>query len=420
MRFATALRDVFRGGRRKSVATAAAAFKTGLRWLDGCRPPRLVLNLLHRYLFREVLFATVVAVLLFVLVMLGGVTIKDLVGRTASGQVPLTYTLEMMLRVTPSLATYSLPAGLLTAVLLVLGRLSAQHEITAMRSAGIGLLRLGAPILVIAVVGVAVSCVINYEYAPRQKTRYREMLFEVGQTNPESLIVPGTFIREFPNIVAHVGAKVGDELRDVWIWELDGEHRVERFTWLERARVRVDDAANQLVVTAEGAVHTDIRNEGNPLDFSRVPYFPTIEGDGYERRFDIGEVFKRRVFERKVSWMTFTELVQERRRLLNSTAPEDVARLHDVRMNLHEKGALAFSVLSFALVAVPLGIQTSRKETSANLGIALGMMLVYYFGLTAVSWLGRRPELHPELLLWVPNFAFQITGAWMWWQLGRN
>ena len=100
--------------------------------------------------------------------------------------------------------------------------------------------------------------------------------------------------------------------------------------------------------------------------------------------------------------------------------PEDVARLHDVRMNLHEKGALAFSVLSFALVAVPLGIQTRRKETSANLGIALGMMLVFYFGLTAVSWLGRRPELHPELLLWVPNLAFQLTGAWMWWQLGRN
>ena len=108
------------------------------------------LNLLHRYLFREVLFSTVVAVALFAFVLLGGTAIHDIVGRAASGQLTLEQSAEMIGLLTPFVLTYALPFGLLTAVLLVLGRVSAQHEVTAMRSAGFSLMQIGAPVVFIA------------------------------------------------------------------------------------------------------------------------------------------------------------------------------------------------------------------------------------------------------------------------------
>jgi len=380
----------------------------------------IALNLLHRYLFRDVLFATVAAVSLFALVLLSGVAIHDLVSRTASGQLTIAQAGEMLLFILPSLLTYSLPFGLLTAVLLVLGRLSAQNEITAMRSAGLGLVRIAAPVLLIAVLGVATGLVINFEYAPRLKRIYREMLFEAGQTNPESLVVPGTFIREFPGIVAYVGEREGRAFRNVWVWELDDKHRVTRATWLEQAELRFDDLSNELVIVANGEVRSEIRNEKAPEDFSRSPFFPQVDARGYERRFEIGDVFEHKIFEPKVTWMTWGELWEEYHRLQGLSAPEHREKLQEVKMSFHEKSARAFAVLSIALVAVPLGIQTRRKETSANLGIAMGLLLLFEAGFVAVGWLGKSPELHPELLLWIPNFLFQILGTWLWSRFGRN
>jgi lipopolysaccharide export system permease protein len=144
------------------------------------------------------------------------------------------------------------------------------------------------------------------------------------------------------------------------------------------------------------------------------------DANGFQVRIPMGEVFKRRVFEQKPSWMDFGELMQERTRLAGSDDPKDLRRLQEVKMTLHERGSMAFSALSFAFIAVPLGIQTRRKETSANLGLALALILLFYAGITAVGWLDRRPELHPEILLWVPNLSFQVLGGWMWWRFGRN
>jgi lipopolysaccharide export system permease protein len=182
----------------------------------------------------------------------------------------------------------------------------------------------------------------------------------------------------------------------------------------------VDDAENVLVVTGEGLMQADIRRDKSPEDFSRMPFYPSLTANGHQEKFELGELFKRRVFAQKVSWMDFGELVAERSRLLGTNEPADRLRLQEVRMNLHEKGAMAFSVFSFALIAVPLGIQTRRKETSANLGLALALILAFYFGMIAVGWIERRPDLRPDLLLWVPNLAFQFMGAWMWWRFGRN
>jgi lipopolysaccharide export system permease protein len=62
-------------------------------------------------------------------------------------------------------------------------------------------------------------------------------------------------------------------------------------------------------------------------------------------------------------------------------------------------------VFSFALIGVPLGVKVSRRETSANLGLALGLALGYYFFTTAVGWLDHHPEYRPDLLLFAPNLV---------------
>jgi lipopolysaccharide export system permease protein len=56
-------------------------------------------------------------------------------------------------------------------------------------------------------------------------------------------------------------------------------------------------------------------------------------------------------------------------------------------------------------------LQTHRRETRVGLLVALLLISTYYgFFILAEAW-ETRPEMHPHLLVWVPNFLFQIVGA---------
>src|SRR5437879_8822540 len=99
------------------------------------------LNLLDRHLFKGVLFTCAAAVGMFVFVLVLGNAIKDLLTPVVTGQLGWGMVVRLVLRLLPAVAPFALPIGMLTGILLTLGRLSADSEITAMRAAGISLLR---------------------------------------------------------------------------------------------------------------------------------------------------------------------------------------------------------------------------------------------------------------------------------------
>ena len=120
----------------------------------------------------------------------------------------------------------------------------------------------------------------------------------------------------------------------------------------------------------------------------------------------------------KREWLTYAELQAERARLNAETPPPEKVRATDEeRMKLaivyHDKLNLALAVFSFALIGVPLGIHVSRRETSANLGLALVLVLGYYILTVMVKWLDQHPEYRPDLLLWLPNLVFLALGVWL-------
>ena len=91
-----------------------------------------------------------------------------------------------------------------------------------------------------------------------------------------------------------------------------------------------------------------------------------------------------------------------------------------LQVHIQKNFALAFSVFSLTVFGVPLAIQIGRKETYANLGIALVIAMTYYFLIIMVSWLEHIPTLRPDLLIWLPNFIFQGVGLWMIYRASRH
>jgi len=372
------------------------------------------MKILHRHIFASVLFSCLVAAGLFAFVLIVGNAFKDLLGYMLAGQLSVEAFIKLTALLAPYVAVHALPMGMLTAVLLVLGRMSAQQEITAMRAAGLSLGYAARPIFMIAALGVAVGLAINCYYMPLARTAYRETLNEAVRKNPLSFIVPKTFIRNFPGVVVYVNRKDGEQLKDFWLWQLDDQKRVKLFARAQSGHVDYVESENKMVLTLSN-VSVETRDEKNPEDFSTPHPIGTSDQMSVDLKLD--NVFGKQSFNQKLSWLTFGQLLDERKRLEAAKAP--LKQRMPVSIALHEKIANAFTILAFTIIAIPLGIKVSRKETTANLGLALGLALGYYFMNVIVGWLDKQPALRPDLLLWVAPVLTIALGTWLFRRVGR-
>jgi len=372
---------------------------------------RLILGLLDRHIFKNVFVSCVMAVGFFTFVVTTANALRDLLTPFLAGRLSGISALKLLLLLTPYAVTYALPMGVLCGVLLVLGRMSAESEVTAMRAAGLSLTRIARPIYILAALGSLLALAINLEYMPRSRTLYQQELLNAVRTDPMKLLVPRTFIRDFSRMVVYVGAREGDVLKDVWLWQLDREQRVIRFVKADSGVINYDDETNELIFTPPSSV-IENRDPKAPENFRTELVTATTES--FQFRFPLDRLLGKKAGRNKPEWLPFAALQREIARLSEPAGEgEDVAargqRLLKLRMVVQDKFAMALAVLTFALVAVPLGIKVARRETSANLGIAVALALSYYFLNVAVKWLDN-PKLGPELLLWVP-FLLWVPNA---------
>lgn len=374
------------------------------------------LNLLDRYIIRSVLFTCLAAVGLFAFVLILGNVIRDLLGYVLAGQLELGTFVGLVGMLVPFVLSYALPMGMLTGVLLTLGRLSADSEVTALRAAGISLARIARPVALLGVLGLVLALYVNFDAMPRARVQYHRELTAAVRANPLSFIVPKTFVRDFSGFVVYIGEKTGPVLKDFWLWRLDGEQRVTEAVHAESGRIDYDDDRNELILVLTNA-RVETRDAKAPEDFASAPLLGAI-GQTDPVRLPLDRLFGRPTERRKIDWMTYPELTRELARVEAGRAAakdrKEQARAEmKVRLVLQEKFTTALSVLSFALIGVPLGIKVSRRETSANLGLALLLVLGYYFLTVMVKWLDRHPEYRPDLLLWLPNLVFIGLAVWL-------
>ena len=374
-----------------------------------------MLNLLHRHVLKEVLASTALAMGLFVFVLLLGNAMRDIAELVAAGKLDLMVFLKLMGLLIPYVAAYALPLGVLTGTLMALGRLSSQQEITAMKSAGISLYQIASPVFVISFIGMIAGVVVNLHYAPQSRLAYKHLMVSAISENPIGFIEERRFIREFPGYVIYMGDRDGPVMKDFWIWELDDEKRVKLFLRAKEGEINFDKTDNALVLTLRDGTaeqRDDSGSEGLADEPMRSLFFGELPIE-----LPMGKIFgEKSQRQARIKEMTFSQLMVKRDLALaeETEAAEGISKNRmKVQMHMQKSFAMAFSVFSLAIFGVPLAIQVGRKESYANLAIALIIAMTYYFLIIAVSWLEGARALRPDLLIWLPNLIFQAVGFYL-------
>lgn len=106
-----------------------------------------------------------------------------------------------------TLIPMSLPLAILLASLITFGNMGEQLELLSMKAAGVPLVRIMRPILMLVVVFTGMSFYFQNKTAPDAQISLRTLLFSMKQAQPAVEIPEGVFYNEIPNLNLYVQRK---------------------------------------------------------------------------------------------------------------------------------------------------------------------------------------------------------------------
>ena len=151
-----------------------------------------MLSRLDRYLLREVTvtFVAVTGVLLLVLL---SNQFARVLGQAAASGFPASIVLTLIGLTTLQQLTVLVPIGLFLGIVLALGRLYHESEMTAMTACGVGPLRIYRPIALLAVVVAALLAVLSYRIVPAAWIKSSDLRLEATRAAQFGALAPGRF-----------------------------------------------------------------------------------------------------------------------------------------------------------------------------------------------------------------------------------
>lgn len=387
---------------------------------------------LHFYLLRQVLATLFMTVFVFTAILLVGNGLKEVLPYLMTGQVSLGMAFKGFCMLIPYMLAYSLPMGMLMAALLVFGRFSADQELIAARASGISLVSLVSPVLLLSVLLSVFCAYLTCEAAPSGRVAFKTMLQVATRTKAPSMILQsGQYVRT-PNFTLYAGKVESDRvhLEDMAVWVNDDKGDLS--AWYQAPRGAVVMGTNQRVELTMEDAYGSVRDAHG--------WVPSVRPGVFNYPVEFGETNNASQADADISDMTFGQLRRELARLDTASrtaipgkanSPEFEAYRAKMKaqkagismrlmVNLHRQAAFSFACIGFTLIGIPLGIRTNRRETSVGMAVALVLVLIYFsFLILGEAWSGH-PERAPHLIMWLPDFIFQIVGGLLLWRANQR
>ena len=355
-----------------------------------------------RYIGKQVLLGTLYAVVTLGLVLVLGNLFKKIQPLLVDQKAPLALVLRFALSVLPMSLIYTVPWGFLSAVLLVFGRLSSDHEITGFRVAGLSLVRLAVPVFVIGGLLSLASLWLNTNIVPRSKATSLQLIYEQAKRDPDSLLRPGVVQGNFKGDGSDIQkvlieGKSGEWVEGFHFYQVPTSNDDDRtYVQASRAALAVDEVHSQLRVKLEDA------------------YFETYKPDGsIEMAFakkaeplliDLKNPNKRTLRSSTMTNAAIREVIANNPAL----TPADKVKL---RTEIMRRYSFSMACLAFAFIAVPLGLGSRRRDTSGGIIISLLIGTGYFlFTMVAEQF---KSDAGVTAMLWAPNAACVLLGAWL-------
>ena len=368
------------------------------------------MKLIDRVISRELLVNVLFAIAVLSLVLVVGQILRKLLPLLFNHDMPIEYLISIVAYILPFSLIFTIPWGLLTAILLVFGRLSADNELIALRSNGVSITRICVPLAIVAVACAAICLWLNVQVAPAAQEKLRSTIFDLATRNPMALFGSDQVIDEFPGRKIYVGKKDGNRLDNIIVFEIDEHSLPIRVTYARTGMLEADLQNKRILMHLYEARYQQ-RDDKDPLDLRKIrDGISMAEGT---LPISLEELYDKQKKRPSRSALSIAQL-------LDQLKSENRRERSESRTEINKRFSFPFACIAFAVIGVPLGVTAHRRETSIGFAMGLIVAIAYFLFVILGDTLRSNPSLHPELLVWFPNVLFGVLGVILFRRLARQ
>ncbi len=355
------------------------------------------MRILTKYILKETLASFALAIFLFTFILLMD-RIFDMINMVINKGVGFLTIARLLSYTLPFTLTLSLPMATLLAILLSLGRLNQDNEITAIKASGVSTLRLMSPLLAICVLFSLLGLYFNDQIVPASNHRFKNLYSEIIFKQPVLKLEEHTFI----------------EIKDTRLYFDQINKDDSTFKGVIIYKNEKDQLP--LMITAEdGNFYSDpkqglilqLRNGSrNLVDKDNFYKYNRINFETYRMVINLQDNLPNNAINYKsLKEMNKHELRNEITRLRNSKI-----NANTILVEYHMRSAIPYACLAFGLIGIPLGLRPKQTARSLGFGLSLALIFVYYILLISGITLGERGFVQPALAVWIPNLLIGGLG----------
>ncbi|MDP9770259.1 UNVERIFIED_ORG: lipopolysaccharide export system permease protein [Atlantibacter hermannii] len=305
-----------------------------------------------------------------------------ILGAAADGEIPTNLVLSLLGLGVPEMAQLILPLSLFLGLLMTLGKLYTESEITVMHACGLSRAVLVKAALVLALFTGAVAAV-NVMWAGPWSSRHQDQVLADAKANPGmAALAQGQFQQ----------ATDGNSV--LFIEGVDGKN----FTNVFLAQLRPKGNARPSVVLADSGQLSQHKDGSQVVTLNSGTRF---EGTAMLRDFRITDFQNyQAVIGHQAVALDPTDTEQmNMRTLFNTDNPRASAELH-------WRLTLIFAVVMMALMVVPLSVVNPRQGRVLSMLPAMLLYLIFFLLQTTLRSNGAKGKLDPMIWMWAVNLLY--------------
>ncbi len=353
------------------------------------------MKLIDKYLLRNLMVPLCYCLVAFSMIYIV-FDLFDHMSEFIDAKTPLAGVVKFYILLMPSVLIFIAPVSLFLAVLYSLSHLTKNNELTAMRSCGISLLRIMAPLIGVGLAASLIVSVIHETIGP-WSAYWTDQFVRIQKHKDDQSV--------------HVASMLGlvNEVkgRD-WIIE-EFDTRTYEMSNVTLTQKRDDGTAGRIRARQahwmdgrwwfEELVTQNYDRDGNPMG---PPQFELRR-----EMKDVEETPANFINEIKdPEFLSAREILHflETHRL----SDEKIAQR---KVDFHSRLAMPWMCLVVVLLGIPFGAQTGRRGAFIGIVLALALFFGLYVLVNVGVALGKKGTLDPWLAGWLPNVFFFCIGC---------
>ena len=351
---------------------------------------------LDRFILGELKGPFFFGIMSFTIILIAGSLLFQIADLVIQRGVSIGVVLRLFFYYLPRLVAYTIPMSCLLAALLGFGKLSANSELVALKSAGLSFKRIIRPVIIATFFVSVAAFFVNETLVPlSERAAANVMMYEVFKESPP-LFKEKIFLKEEGDgtlkrvIYINKMKIVNGDMEEIVVEEFDAG-RLSRIVsaksgkWINGSWWI--NSGNVFEINKEGNVNHLFKFDKQALTLNMSP----------------SDVAKS---TQKPDQMTIPELLEYIK--INEKSGMNVSKFW---MLFHLRLSVPWACMVLALVGAALGSRPQRSSSSVGLGLRVIIVFVYYVILSLTQSLGDAGYLPPVVAAWIANIIFLIIGA---------